>query len=97
MFKKEGEYMLKSLKKARKILNRQTKRQRRRREKYFLSLPICLRGRVPNSQGNSGSNRELEMEGHIEMDGREKPAVKTQRQDRKKSKGYLQIECYRQA
>lgn len=57
MFKKEGENMLKSLKKARKILNRQTKRQRRRREKYFLSLPICLRGRVPNSQGNSGSNR----------------------------------------
>lgn len=82
--------MLKSLKKARKILNRQTKRQRRRREKYFLSLPISLRGRVPILKGTVEVTGELEMEGHIEMDGREEPAVKTQRQDRKKSKGYLQ-------
>ena len=36
------------------------------------------------------------MEGHIEMDGREEPAMKTQRQHRKKSEDYVHMGCYSQ-
>ncbi|XP_058608386.1 uncharacterized protein LOC131524952 [Onychostoma macrolepis] len=95
MFKKEGEYTLKSIKQARKIL-KEADRETCKKEMLFSQPPpyLLAEREFPILKDNIEVTGEMEMEGQVEIE----PAVKTKsREQKKESENYLPMDCYKQA
>ncbi|MGL4969619.1 MAG: hypothetical protein ACRC5B_05595, partial [Fusobacteriaceae bacterium] len=96
MFKKEGENTLKSIKQARKML-KEAEKETRKKEKLFGVPPpyLAAEKECPILKGTVEVTGELE--GQVEWEEKNEPAVKTKRHQRKESEEYIQMDCYRQA
>ncbi len=92
MFKKDGNFALKSIKEARKILSRQTKKK-----EGLFSTPhpyLPLEVQFPILKGAVEISGEIQMVGQVKLEEKKDPDVKTKI---KESEGYVPIDCYRQA
>ncbi len=84
MFKKEGNYALKSITEARKIL-KEADRETKKKERLFFTPPPYLpqEGQFPIFKGTVEVSGEMQIEGQVELEYKKETDVKTKRWQRK--------------